>query len=93
MAKNKKNEHFCIFLLKNLYFYTIYSWCLYGGIKNNSNKEEFMSDKKIILPYFARFLEGDVKKEELKNIKGGAPTHKFPSDRDEAQYTISVPFD
>ncbi|MGD2086003.1 MAG: microviridin/marinostatin family tricyclic proteinase inhibitor [Candidatus Aminicenantes bacterium] len=44
-----------------------------------------MAEQKIILPYFARFLEGDVKKEELKNIKGGAPTHKFPSDRDEAQ--------
>jgi hypothetical protein len=50
-----------------------------------------MAKKKTILPYFARFLEGDVKKEELKNIKGGAPTHKFPSDRDEAQYTITFP--
>jgi len=57
-------------------------------------KEEFMVEKKTILPYFARFLEGDVKKEELKNIKaGGVPTHKFPSDRDEAQYITSDPLD
>jgi hypothetical protein len=53
-----------------------------------------MVEKKTILPYFARFLEGDVKKEELKNIKaGGVPTHKFPSDRDEAQYITSDPLD
>jgi len=44
-----------------------------------------MDEKKKIVPYFARFLEGDVKKEELKSIKGGV-THKYPSDRDEAQY-------
>jgi len=62
-------------LLKNLYFYTIYLRCLYGGIKNIIGKEEPMAEKKKILPYFARFLEGDVKKEELKDIKaGGDPT-------------------
>ena len=43
-----------------------------------------MTEQKTILPYFARFLEGDVKKEELKNIKAGSvPTHKYPSDRDD----------
>lgn len=53
-----------------------------------------MAEKKIILPYFARFLEGDVKKEELKNIRaGGVPTHKFPSDRDEAKYLTYNPLD
>ena len=45
-----------------------------------------MKVKEKIVPYFVRFLEGDVKKEELKKVKGGTPTHKFPSDRDEAQY-------
>jgi hypothetical protein len=53
-----------------------------------------MVEKKMVVPYFARFLEGDVKKDELKNIKaGGVPTHKYPSDRDEAQYIISIPLD
>lgn len=51
-----------------------------------------MAEKKKILPYFARFLEGNVEKEELKDIKGGV-THKYPSDRDEAQYSITVPLD
>ena len=41
-----------------------------------------MDEKKKLLPYFARFLERSVKKEELKNIKAGE-TQKYPSDRDE----------
>jgi len=51
-----------------------------------------MTEKKIILPYFARFLEGNVEKEELKDVKGGV-THKYPSDRDEAQYITNTPLD
>ncbi len=52
-----------------------------------------MTEQKIILPYFARFLEGDVKKEELKNIKAGAvPTHKYPSDRDDVAEMSNNPF-
>jgi HSP90 family molecular chaperone len=58
------------------------------------NKEEFMSDKKTIVPYFARFLEGNVKKEDLKNIKAGEVlTHKYPSDRDDVQYLVLEPLD
>ncbi|UCH95271.1 MAG: microviridin/marinostatin family tricyclic proteinase inhibitor [Candidatus Aminicenantes bacterium] len=41
-----------------------------------------MDEKKKVQPFFARFLEGNVEKEELKTVKGGV-THKFPSDRDE----------
>ena len=51
-----------------------------------------MTEKKTILPYFARFLEGNVEKEELKDVKGGV-THKYPSDRDEAQYITTTPLD
>lgn len=60
--------------------------------QNNFNKEDVMTEKKIILPYFARFLEGNVEKEELKDVKGGV-THKYPSDRDEAQYITNTPLD
>ena len=60
--------------------------------QKDSNKEEFMIEKKTIVPYFARFLEGNVEKEELKDVKGGV-THKYPSDRDEAQYIANFPLD
>jgi hypothetical protein len=49
-----------------------------------------MSEKKKIFPYFARFLEGSVKKEELNNAKGGQLTHKYPSDRDEGNAAIFI---
>jgi hypothetical protein len=53
-----------------------------------------MSEKKTIVPYFARFLEGNVKKEDLKNIKAGEVlTHKYPSDRDDVQYLVLEPLD
>jgi len=51
-----------------------------------------MVEKKTIVPYFARFLEGNVKKEELKDIKGGL-THKYPSDKDDVPTITSDPSD
>jgi hypothetical protein len=42
-----------------------------------------MNEKKDV-PFFVRFLEGNVKQDELKNLKGGhPPTLKYPSDHDE----------
>ena len=43
-----------------------------------------MVEQKKPKPYFARFLEGNVEKEELKDVRGGT-THKYPSDRDDVQ--------
>ena len=45
-------------------------------------------DAKSKKPFFARYLEG----QELEDVKGGAITLKYPSDRDEAQ-TMKYPSD
>jgi len=51
-----------------------------------------MVEQKTIVPYFARFLEGNVEKKELKDIKGGL-THKYPSDRDDIPTLVTDPLD
>lgn len=47
-----------------------------------------MEEKKKVIPYFARFLEGSVKEEELDKVKGGQLTHKYPTDREETNLII-----
>lgn len=42
-----------------------------------------MNEKKKLQPFFARFLEGNVEKEDLRRVKGGT-TLKYPSDNDES---------
>lgn len=49
-------------------------------------KEDTKSKKK---PFFARYLES----QQLDEVRGGAVTLKFPSDRDEGDQTMKWPSD
>ena len=51
--------------------------------------------KKTKKPFFAKFLENQIKKDKLKETKGGRPdvTSKYPSDNDEFDVTLKYPSD
>jgi Serine endopeptidase inhibitors len=51
-----------------------------------------MNDKKET-PFFARFLEGQDFPSVKTNIKAGAVTLKYPSDKDEGDVTHKFPSD
>lgn len=45
------------------------------------------------VPFFARYLEGQEFPQVKSNVKAGAVTTKFPSDKDELEQTMKAPSD
>lgn len=49
------------------------------------------TEKKLKQPFFAAFLEDQVKEHEISRIQGGAATQKYPSDTDDFASGITKP--
>ena len=45
------------------------------------------------VPFFARYLEGQEFPDVKTDVKAGAATTKFPSDKDEIEHTQKYPSD
>lgn len=45
------------------------------------------------VPFFARYLEGQEFPAVKTDVKAGAVTTKFPSDKDELEHTMKAPSD
>ena len=62
-------------------------------LSNLEGRKNTMKNVKPEVPFFARYLEGQEFPDVKTDIKAGAATTKFPSDKDELEHTQKYPSD